>query len=121
MGMHAFKCDHQVDWNAGELVDVEQRWGKRCMLEFWHIHKERQPLNRDKGTLLPIYSILQQFNHQLQCRIPHKDQELTNFFIHSLLSLVLTNTHSFSLFVSLCVSLSSHYISFCSNHIFIHK
>ena len=57
---HAWECDHQVDWNAVEVLDVEQRWGKRCMLESWHIHKEGQPVNRDKGTLPPIYSILQQ-------------------------------------------------------------
>ena len=29
---HAWECDHQVDWNAGKVLDVEQRWGKQCML-----------------------------------------------------------------------------------------
>ena len=57
---HAWNCDHQVDWKAVEVLDVEQRWGKQCTLESWHIHKEGHLVNKDKGTLPPIYSILQQ-------------------------------------------------------------
>ena len=57
---HVWECGHRVDWSAVEVLDVEQRWSKRCMLESWDIQWERQPVNRDKGTLPPIYSILQQ-------------------------------------------------------------
>ena len=55
---HAWGHQHQIDWGAAEVLDSNPNWHPRCLLESWHIHKERKSMNRDRGNLPQIYRTL---------------------------------------------------------------
>ena len=55
---HAWGQQHQIDWGSAEVLDTNPSWRPRCLLESWHIHKERSTMNRDRGNLPQIYCTL---------------------------------------------------------------
>ena len=52
------KESHQVDWEAAEVLDLCRFQYPRCMLESWHIHREPDPTNRERGPLPNLYCSL---------------------------------------------------------------
>ena len=56
---HAWKENHNIDWQNAEVLEANQQfWKQRCLLESWHINKELKPLNRERGHLPEIYRSL---------------------------------------------------------------
>ena len=55
---HAWGCHHHIDWEAAEVVDSNPDWYPRCLMESWHIHKEPNSMNRERGLLPPVYCTL---------------------------------------------------------------
>ena len=55
---HSWKFNHRVNWEEVEVLDVDTEWYRRCMLESWHIQREKETMNRDQGTLPLIYNTL---------------------------------------------------------------
>ena len=46
-------------WDNNTLVDRNAFTHPRCTMESWHIHKEEDALNREKGLLPDVYLTLQ--------------------------------------------------------------
>ena len=44
---HAWKSDHQFDWERARVLDSCRYLYARCMLESWHINQLADPLNRE--------------------------------------------------------------------------
>ena len=55
---HAWKYDHQTEWERARVLDSCRYLYARRMLESWHIHQCADPLNRERGPLPNIYSLL---------------------------------------------------------------
>ena len=47
------------DWDNTTVIDRHAFTHPRCTMEFWHIHKEEDALNREKGLLPDVYLTLQ--------------------------------------------------------------
>ena len=55
---HAWQQQHHVDWAAAEVLESTRNWYPRCMIESWHIHREANSMNRERGPLPHIYCSL---------------------------------------------------------------
>ena len=55
---HAWQQQHHVDWAAAEVLESTRDWYPRCMIESWHIHREANSMNRERGPLPHIYCSL---------------------------------------------------------------
>jgi len=55
---HAWSADHRIDWDAAEVLETEVNLHRRLVLESWHIHKQKCPLNRERGALPSDYTPL---------------------------------------------------------------
>lgn len=55
---HAWEVSHHIDWSSVEVLDSEQFLFSRLLLEFWYIHREPYPINRDRGPLPTEYCCL---------------------------------------------------------------
>ena len=55
---HAHSTGHPVDWTAAHVIDTCTHTSRRCLLESWMIQKEPSALNREIGTLPPVYKPL---------------------------------------------------------------
>ena len=55
---HCWQEGHFADWAAAEVIDSSPYWYSRCVLESWHIHRQQDSMNRDKGILPNIYGAL---------------------------------------------------------------
>ena len=53
-----FLVDACVDWAAAEVLESTRNWYPRCMIESWHIHRETNSMNRERGPLPHIYCSL---------------------------------------------------------------
>ena len=55
---HAAQESHDIDWEGATVMDVQQQYHRRCLLESWHIRSESNIMNRDEGNLPPVYDLL---------------------------------------------------------------
>ena len=55
---HCWRSGHRADWSAAAVIDSCPHWYPRCILESWHIHREKDSLNRDRGILPALYDTL---------------------------------------------------------------
>ena len=55
---HAAEESHDIDWEGATVMDVQQQYHQRCLLESWHIRSELNTMNRDEGNLPPVYDLL---------------------------------------------------------------
>ena len=60
---HAAQESHDIDWEGATVMDVQQQYHRRCLLESWHIRSELNTMNRDEGNLLPVYDLLIRQSH----------------------------------------------------------
>ena len=51
--------NHRIDWDNTTVIDRHAFTHPRCTIESWHIHKEEDALNREKGLLPDVYLTLQ--------------------------------------------------------------
>jgi hypothetical protein len=47
---HAWNTGHHFDTAAAEIIDAHPHVTTRCLLESWHIQKDDNTINREKGT-----------------------------------------------------------------------
>ncbi len=57
---HAIKTGHTIDWNGAKVIDGNDHFYQRCLLESWHIQSNKNALNREIGTLPRVYQSLMQ-------------------------------------------------------------
>ena len=55
---HAAQELHDIDWEGATVMDIQQQYHQRCLLELWHIRSELNTMNRDEGNLPPVYDLL---------------------------------------------------------------
>ena len=55
---HAAEESHDIDWEGATVMDIQQQYHQRCLLESWHIRSELNTMNRDEGNLPPVYDLL---------------------------------------------------------------
>ena len=55
---HAWQEQHNINWPAATILDSNQYLHSRLILESWHIHQQPDPMNRERGSLPPIYCSL---------------------------------------------------------------
>ena len=55
---HCWRSGHRADWSAAAVIDSCPHWYPRCILESWHIHREKDSLNRDREILPALYDTL---------------------------------------------------------------
>ena len=60
---HAAQESHDIDWEGATVMDVQQQYHRRCLLESWHIRSELNTMNRDEGNLPPVYDLLIRQSH----------------------------------------------------------
>ena len=53
---------HGMDWEAVEVLFLSTDWCRRCVIESRHIQCEPAAMNRDQGTMPPVYKTLQWHN-----------------------------------------------------------
>ena len=53
---HAWQRNHYFDWEAAGVIHSSSDWFLRCLIESWHIHREPDPMNRERGSLPQIRS-----------------------------------------------------------------
>ena len=51
--------NHKIVWDNTTVIDWHAFTHPRCTMESWHIHKEEDALNREKGLLPDVYLTLQ--------------------------------------------------------------
>ena len=52
---HAMDTGHDIDWSDAQVIDASPLLQQRCTLESWHIRRQPQPLNRERGMLPTVY------------------------------------------------------------------
>ena len=55
---HALTAGHGVDLSKAEVLDSNPYTATRCMLESWHIQRNENKLNRERGNLPEVYTAL---------------------------------------------------------------
>ena len=55
---HTLATGHLVDLTKSEVIDCHPYATTRCLLESWHIQRNPDALNREKGTLPEVYTAL---------------------------------------------------------------
>ena len=55
---HAAQESHDIDWEGATVMDIQQQYHQRCLLESWHIRSELNTMNIDEGNLPPVYDLL---------------------------------------------------------------
>lgn len=50
---HAWKNQHDIDWDNTKILDMNQKWSERKFMEAWHIKSISKNFNRDKGVEIP--------------------------------------------------------------------
>ncbi len=55
---HAIRRNHQIDWSNVKVIDCQQNWTQRCLLESWYIKKTSNTINRENGPLPEVYNAL---------------------------------------------------------------
>ena len=55
---HAWNTGHHFDTATAEIIDAHPHVTTRCLLESWHIQKDDNTINREKGTLPREYTSL---------------------------------------------------------------
>ena len=55
---HAFTAGHGVDLSKAEVLDSNPYTATWCMLESWHIQRNENKLNRERGNLPEVYTAL---------------------------------------------------------------
>ena len=55
---HTLATGHPVDLTKSEVIDCHPYATTRCLLESWHIQRNPDALNREKGTLPEVYTAL---------------------------------------------------------------
>ena len=48
---HIWQRNHQVDWEAAEVIYSSSDWFLECLIESWHIEWEPDPMNRENADL----------------------------------------------------------------------
>ena len=56
---HVISTNHKIDWDNTTVIDRHAFTHPRCTMESWHIHQEKDALNREKGLLPDVYLTLQ--------------------------------------------------------------
>ena len=56
---HVISTNHKIDWDNTTVIDRHAFAHPRCTIESWHIHQEKDALNREKGLLSDVYLTLQ--------------------------------------------------------------
>ena len=56
---HVISTNHRIDWDNTTVIDRHAFTHPQCRMESWHIHKEEDALNREKGLLPDVYLTLQ--------------------------------------------------------------
>ena len=60
---HAAQESHDIDWEGATVMDVQQQYHRRCLLESWHIRSALKTMNREEGNLPPVYDLLIRQSH----------------------------------------------------------
>ena len=55
---HVWNAGHHVDWSGVTILDLDQNLHRRLNLEACHIRMQPSPVNRDRGSLPPVYDHL---------------------------------------------------------------
>ena len=55
---HSILTGHKIDWENSKIMATETAWDKRCYLESCFIRSTKETMNRDFGSLPPIYNCL---------------------------------------------------------------
>ena len=55
---HALTAGNGVDLSKAEVLDSNPYTATRCMLESWHIQRNEDRLNRERGNLPEVYTAL---------------------------------------------------------------
>ena len=55
---YTLMAGHGIDLSKAEVLDSNPYTATRCMLESWHIQKNKNKLNRKRGTLIEVYASL---------------------------------------------------------------
>ena len=55
---HAMDTGHEIKWLDATIINANPLLHQRCNLESWHIREQPLPLNRERGTLPPVYDQL---------------------------------------------------------------
>ena len=55
---HACLTGHKIAWDRSRVLTTQSQWDKRCYLESWTIRSTKRTMNRDFGSLSPIYNCL---------------------------------------------------------------
>ena len=50
---HLIKTNHDIAWDEATILRTNSNWHRRKILEAWEINCAKDPLNGDKGALLP--------------------------------------------------------------------
>ena len=58
VAQHAVDEGHDIDWSSATVIDGHPNFHQRCALEEWHIRSQDSLMNRDSGTLPPVYNPL---------------------------------------------------------------
>ena len=58
---HTLATGHLVDLTKSEVIDCHPYATTRCLLESWHIQRNPDALNREKGTLPEVYTALLEY------------------------------------------------------------
>jgi len=55
---HSALAEHPMALTKAEVIDHHPCITARCLLESWHMQRNRDTLNREKGTLPEVYTAL---------------------------------------------------------------
>ena len=55
---HTLSTGHGMDLTKSTVLDCHPHTTTRCLLESWHIQRNTDNLNRERGTLLEVYTAL---------------------------------------------------------------
>ena len=55
---HALTAGHGIDLSKAEVFDSHSYATTHCLLESWHIQRNADMLNRERGTLTEVYTAL---------------------------------------------------------------
>ena len=60
---HAAQQSHSIDWEGTTVMDIEQQFHRRHILQSWHIQSETSTMNSNEGNLHPVYDLLVHHPH----------------------------------------------------------
>ena len=63
---HVWQKGHKINWDNPTILACHPYLLQRCILESWHIHRQKYAINREQGPIPQIYLTLQNQMHKQQ-------------------------------------------------------